>query len=79
MNAQRAMQKQQRDAQNAQGQEQPEQGGNGQLTDLKAQEQQLKLDFIRKKGELELQIKSAKADQDRALADSRNAAALQAQ
>lgn len=76
MNGQRAAQKQQREAANAPGQS-PQQQQDGQMTVLKQQEQQLKLDFIRKKGELELQIKSAKAEQDRALSDARNAAGMQ--
>jgi hypothetical protein len=41
-------------------------------------EQQIKLDFIKQKGELELQIRAAKASQERALADAKMAASLKA-
>jgi hypothetical protein len=73
LNATRAAQKQQKD-----GQQQPQQAPEGQNpTDLKMLEQQLKLDFLKKKGELELQIRAAKASQERTLADAKMASSLQ--
>jgi hypothetical protein len=71
LNATRAAQKQQKDGQAAQ----QEQGGPT-PTDLKMLEQQLKLDFLKQKGELELQIRAAKASQERALADAKMASTL---
>lgn len=79
LNGERAAQKMQREQQ-AQAQEQgqaPEQGGNSSgLTELKMREQQMKLDFLQKKAELDLQIRAAKASQDQALADAKMASAL---
>jgi len=74
LNATRAAQKQQKE-----GQDQEQQAEPGQSqTDLKMLEQQIKLDFIKQKGELELQIRAAKASQERALADAKMAASLKA-
>jgi pantoate kinase len=74
LNATRAAQKQQKE-----GQDQEQQAEPGQSqTDLKMMEQQIKLDFIKQKGELELQIRAAKASQERALADAKMAASLKA-
>ena len=74
LNATRAAQKQQKEGQ-AQGE--TEQAGQS-STDLKMMEQQIKLDFLKQKGELELQIRAAKASQERALADAKMAASLKA-
>lgn len=73
LNATRAAQKQQKE-----GQQQPQSGAETtSQTDLKVMEQELKLDFLKKKGELELQIRAAKASQERALADAKMASSLQ--
>jgi len=73
LNATRAAQKQQKE-----GQQQPQPGAETtSQTDLKVMEQELKLDFLKKKGELELQIRAAKASQERALADAKMASSLQ--
>jgi hypothetical protein len=73
LNATRAAQKQQKEGQT---QAQPGAETTSQ-TDLKVMEQELKLDFLKKKGELELQIRAAKASQERALADAKMASTLQ--
>jgi hypothetical protein len=39
-------------------------------------EQQRKLDFLRQKGELDLQMRAAKASQEQALADAKMAAQI---
>lgn len=73
LNATRAAQKQQKE-----GQPQTQPGAETtSQTDLKVMEQELKLDFLKKKGELELQIRAAKASQERALADAKMASTLQ--
>jgi hypothetical protein len=73
LNATRAAQKQQKE-----GQPQTQSGAETtSQTDLKVMEQELKLDFLKKKGELELQIRAAKASQERALADAKMASSLQ--
>lgn len=74
LNATRAAQKQEREGT---AQQETEQAGQS-STDLKVLEQQIKLDFLKQKGELELQIRAAKASQERALADAKMAASLRA-
>jgi hypothetical protein len=73
LNASRQAQKQQRAAQPEGDAEQPA----ADPTQLKMLEHQIKLDFIRQKGELELEVRAAKAAQERALADAKTAAELQ--
>jgi hypothetical protein len=72
LNATRAAQKEQRNAQ--QGPAQAEQGPSP--AELKVMEQQMKLDFLRQKGELDLQMRAAKASQEQALADAKMAAQI---
>ena len=72
LNATRAAQKEQRSAQQA-----PEQAQQGPSpAELKVMEQQMKLDFLRQKGELDLQMRAAKASQEQALADAKMAAQI---
>lgn len=73
LNASRQAQKQQRAAAGGEAAE----PGPQDATQLKLLENQLRLDFIRQKGELELEMRAAKAAQERALADAKTAAELQ--
>lgn len=73
LNATRAVQKEQRAAQQPQD-GQPQQGPSAH--ELKVMEQQMKLDFMRQKGELEIQMRAAKASQEQALADAKMAAQI---